>query len=197
MKFTLILSILLGFFACSKKVKPVAEKLAEVSKPVVIPQKSKDIVINSNWSGDFSKMKTRAYSSFPEKLEADVVFGFKRGACYGKCPAWEIKIYNDGFVGYYGSRNVEKIGFFTSKIDKKQFDYLVALASEYKITSMNAEYPIKEKWIVDLPLMTTYVALKESKKLIITNYDAPKQLIEFESKIEAAIKGLEFVKVGE
>jgi hypothetical protein len=197
MKYLIFISVFLLIFACSKKIKPVA---APENPPVVtipeVPIKQKDVsTANNNWLGDFNKTKTRPFSNFPSVLENELVFGFKRGACYGKCPSWEVKIYNDGFVGYYGSINIDKIGYFTGKIDKKQFDYLVELAKEYKMTGLNAEYPDKNKWIMDLPLTTTYVALKDSKKLIITNHDAPKMLIEFETKLESIIKGLELKKV--
>ena len=47
--------------------------------------------------------------AIPDGIEANLLVSFSRGACFGKCPAYEVKVFEDGTATYVGK------GFVTDR----------------------------------------------------------------------------------
>ena len=89
--------------------------------------------------------------------EALVYFG--KTACLGKCPVYDIYVYNDGTVDYNGLKNVHKKGNFKTKISAKKLE-------EIKSEIKKIDFSTVDKKVRDLP--NTIIKFN-GEKLIVKN----------------------------
>jgi len=59
----------------------------------------------------------------------------ERTGCYGTCPIYIIKIFNNGAVKYFGSGFVEKLGKHTWTLSQNKIDKLENLLNEFNYKS--------------------------------------------------------------
>jgi len=109
-----------------------------------------------------------------------LVISLEKTACFGTCPIFKIKIYNNGEAIFEGKKFVKKIGLIKFKINQKEIQKILAKARNIKFTKMLNEYTER---ITDLP--TTYIQIKEKK--IKDYYGAPKKLKDLEKLIEEIV----------
>ena len=50
------------------------------------------------------------------------LFEMKKNPCFGKCPAYKLVIYENGLVSFDGKRFVTKMGMYTKKLTKREFE---------------------------------------------------------------------------
>ena len=124
-------------------------------------------------------------------LNTDTLLFYRRSACFGFCPTFDFTIYQNGIVKYDGIQHVDHLGtayrlatdswWVSVKSELRKFDF-------YKLAPV---YPIEpELYIPDLP--HTIITLKETgtRKSVIDNHHAPKELKDFEIFIEAHFQEL-------
>jgi len=122
-----------------------------------------------------------------------VVVGLKRDACYGKCPAFELKLYNDGTMKYYGKANVQNIGYFIAYTGKETVVDIQARAEAIGYFGLNSQYPSSGKpQIYDLPQTTTFVKIDKREHRIANRHDSPSTLFKFENYIESLVENLDW-----
>jgi len=114
-----------------------------------------------------------------EKLNK-LTISLEKTACFGTCPVFKIKIFNNGDAIFEGKKFVKKKGLIKFKISQKEIQKILAKARNIKFTKMLNEYSEK---ITDLP--TTYIQIKEKK--IKDYYGAPKKLKDLEKLIEEIV----------
>lgn len=180
MKNTLILFILIACLACSKK------KVEKIT-PIKI---DKETVVIKQDSTQTSAPKNVPKAQIPEGTEANLVAKIKRTPCYGKCPVFTIELYNNGLVKYNGVAFVEKKGAFTAKASQEFIKQIQDKALSIKYLSFENKYPIAPVAIADLPITTTYIRIGDAGKQIIDNFDAPRELIDFENWLEQEFEKL-------
>ncbi|MEL6926588.1 MAG: DUF6438 domain-containing protein [Bacteroidota bacterium] len=117
--------------------------------------------------------------------------------CYGRCPVFEVRVYSDGVVEFFGKANVNLIGHYKAKADQLFIDKLMQSASKAGYQQLESYYPADSKRIPDLPNVITYVLLDNQEKSITNNYMAPEALISFEQEFERLINTLVYDRVGE
>lgn len=84
--------------------------------------------------------------------------------CFGKCPTYEMKIYQNGLVEFIGQSHVEKIGTYTKSIPTKEVESLIDLFKEKDFFAFDDKYSAE---MTDFP--TTYTTF---------NYDGKSKTIE-------------------
>jgi hypothetical protein len=117
-------------------------------------------------------------------INTNLVAKINRTPCYGKCPVFTIELYNNGLVKYNGVAFVEKKGSFTAKANQEFMKQIQDKALSIKYLSLENKYPIAPITIADLPITTTYIRIGDAGKQIIDNFDAPRELIDFENWLE-------------
>ena len=128
----------------------------------------------------------------PEGTDVNLVAKIKRTPCFGKCPVFTVELYNNGTVKYNGVAFVEKKGNFVAKANSELVQQIQSKALSIKYLSFENKYPIAPVAIADLPTTTTYVRIGDVGKQISNNFDAPRELIEFENWLEQEFNKLDW-----
>ena len=76
---------------------------------------------------------------------------------------------------------VDKKGIFTAKVTPEFIAKIQSKALSIKYLSFENKYPIAPVVIADLPTTTTFIRIGEEGKQITDNFDAPRELIDFEN----------------
>ena len=116
-------------------------------------------------------------SSSTYEIQKKVIISLNKTACFGTCPVYKIKIYNNQSAIFEGVKFVEKEGSYNFKISKKEINTILKKAKKINFQKMEDEYT---ELITDLP--TTYIMI--NNKQIKDYYGAPKELKELEEIIE-------------
>lgn len=119
------------------------------------------------------------------------VAGFGKTACFGKCPVFQVKFFSDGKVTWYGQLNVERKGWYESKVDKEKLKEIRDKAHAIKYWDFAAAYPTGYK-VADLPSTVTYIRAGDTEKSVVNTHQAPAELEEFEDYLEGIINGLDW-----
>jgi hypothetical protein len=171
--------------SCSKK---KAEKTTATpiknEAPDVVKEKPTEVI---------AKPQTATKVQIPNGIDENLIAKIKRTPCFGKCPVFTIELFNNGVVKYTGMAYVERKGNFTAKVSPEFIKNIQDKALSIKYLSLENKYPIAPVVIADLPTTTTYIRIGNEGKLINDNFDAPKELIEFESWLEHAFDKVEWV----
>jgi hypothetical protein len=116
-------------------------------------------------------------SSSTNGIQKKLIISLNKTACFGTCPVYKIKIYNNQSAIFEGVKFVEKEGSYNFKISKKEINTILNKAKKINFQKMEDEYT---ELITDLP--TTYIMI--NNKQIKDYYGAPKELKELEEIIE-------------
>ena len=170
--------------SCSKK---KAEKTTETTlKTEAVPPK-KDLPTEV-----MTQPKSATTVKIPEGTDVNLIAKIKRTPCYGKCPVFTIELFKDGLVKYNGDAYVDKKGSFTAQASPEFIQQIQAKAQSIKYLSFENKYPIAPVVIADLPVTTTYIRIGDVGKQITDNFDAPRELIDFENWLEHAFDKLDW-----
>ncbi|MBK8565101.1 MAG: hypothetical protein IPN76_17625 [Saprospiraceae bacterium] len=123
------------------------------------------------------------------KEKAHQVVGFQKTACFGKCPAYQVKFYNDGKATWYGQFNVERMGWHEATVSKDVLTAIKQKVSEIRYLDFAQQYPTNNR-VADLPSTVTYIRIGDIEKMVVNTYQAPAELEAFEEYLEGIINGL-------
>jgi hypothetical protein len=117
----------------------------------------------------------------------------QRTACFGTCPVYTVRIYEDGLVEYTGTRFVKLAGAQSWHIEPAAVRALVAEIDKAGFFEMRDEYTAP---VTDQP--TTYVTVISGgrHKSIKDYFNAPPALEEIEQRIDEVSGVLRYVKGG-
>lgn len=93
-----------------------------------------------------------------------------RGACYGRCPIYSIKVFPDGLLQYYGKRFVTKEGLFEKRLSPNEVAPVFENMQTYRIDTTKDNYNVP---IADLPTLTIAYSYKGQKRKIINAQFGP------------------------
>lgn len=118
-------------------------------------------------------------AEFRDVEKGDSLFAYiRRGACYGNCPTYELKIYNSGFAELNGIRAVELLGEYSTTISKDKMRALIAKAKSIGYFEMEDAYD--NDMITDLPETKTSIVIDGKRKAIRRRYKYPQEILSFE-----------------
>jgi len=181
-----LIIVLLLFAACSPKTSTTLtdrQPQWETETPVEAPKVEEESPKETVKKGEFEKNVVPAAPV--------VVVGLKREACYGKCPAFELKLYSDGTIKYHGKSYVKNIGYFMAYTGKEMVLDIQTRAETMGYFGLNSQYPSSDKsQIYDLPQTTTFVKIDNREHRITNRHDSPPALFKFENYIESLIENL-------
>ncbi len=132
---------------------------------------------------------------FKDVAKGDSLFAsLERTVCYGRCPVYEIKIYNSGDVIYHGKRFVEREGKYKTKISKQQMLKFIEVAKRIGYMDMKDKY---DGPITDLPATITSIVIDGKRKTVYKRYNAPTALKEFEKLFDDLLTSQKWVKIND
>lgn len=175
MKTNLLLAFLLvatTFVACNRK---SVSKTQQNPAPPPVEAPENDTPLEGETSGE-------------EKVYQ--FLGFKKTPCYGTCPVYEVKIFSDGQVTWHGKRNVERTGWYESRVSREVLNQIREKVFEADFLALENQYPVSEPKVADLPSTITYVRIGDMEKFVTNTHDAPEQLLTFEQYLQNLIDGL-------
>ena len=175
--------LLLTTVACAKK------NSAKVTKTTTT--KEMPVVKNENIA-DKKTVPNDAITQTDNPNEVKLIAKIKRTPCYGKCPVFTIELFSNGVAHYSGLAFVDKKGKFKTTVTPDFIKQIQSKALEIKYLSLQEKYPTTPSAIADLPTTTTFIRIGNDSKQIIDNYDAPRELIDFENWLEQAFNKLEW-----
>ncbi len=115
------------------------------------------------------------------------LISIERTGCFGKCPVYRAVIMSDGTASYEGTRDVEKKGKHTAKINCKSFNALIKQAGEIKFLEFADKYPTDARLIADLPALNISFNDGKTTKKVLGKQAAPPAYYEFGKAIDAAL----------
>ena len=127
-----------------------------------------------------SSCRTKALAQKSEvqqkKETKELLIEMSKTMCFGRCPVYEIRIYDDGSCMYTGKLNVEKIGSYTKTIEADELRALQNAFEENKFMEMKDEYVAQVS-----DISTTWISFTKGKKSkkIKDLIGAPKALKDF------------------
>jgi hypothetical protein len=101
----------------------------------------------------------------------EAIITYSKSRCFGRCPVYDLYIFNDGKILYKGIENVSKTGTYQSTINLEELDRIKLLLNNLDIQSN------QNKLIRDMPVTTlifngtktTYNETKIPENLKIVN----------------------------
>lgn len=169
-KLILVLSILFCLFSCQSK---------------------KDTASTSSTNVQIDSEKLEY--EFWNVSENDSLFAsINKGMCFGQCPAYSMKIYNNGLVNYNGKSFVDKEGSYSMRIEKEQMLLFVEKAKEIKYMEMDNLYDNKN--ITDLPSISSSIVINKTRKSINRRFGYPREILEFEQLFDDLLSSDKWIK---
>lgn len=123
------------------------------------------------------------------------IAGLSSTGCYGKCPVFEYKVFNDGRVTYFGRNYVEKMGVYEATLPPQLVSQITSYADLVGFFQMAELYPNKSKDIVELPSTISFVRKNGQKKTVTNRYGAPRALEDFETFFLNIMKSLSWRRI--
>jgi len=121
-----------------------------------------------------------------------VIFEQKKTPCFGTCPVYELKIYDNRTAEIMASQNLDIKGHYLSKIPEERFEALKKAFDESNFFKYKDQYTSN---ITDLP--TTYITYRkgEKEKTIQDYHGAPVSLKELEKMLHNLVLELSWEEV--
>jgi hypothetical protein len=145
----LLLSLSLVLFSCKKKKDTVS-----TPTPVETPVVAVDVV------------------EIPVANDQDTLIYYRRGACFGMCPIFDMVVYKNGRAVYHGKNYVDRIGDYQTNIDLAALQKIKSVADQIGYFSLQESYD--NPHVTDLPTTVTIIADENGKlKSVANRYKGP------------------------
>jgi len=133
------------------------------------------------------KVNSSDKAEFKNVSKDDSLFAYiRRGACFGKCPTYELRIYNSGYTELNGIRFVDLIGEYTTTISKEKMRAFVEKAKSIGYMEMEDVYD--NEMVTDLPEMQTSIVINGIRKAVRRRYNFPQEIVSFEKLFDALLE---------
>lgn len=127
--------------------------------------------------------KTNQLLNLNQKIE---IIGMNKSACFGYCPRYEFKVYNDRSISFNGLSDTNADGYHTAILGKDEFNKLVKKFNKANLHLL-ADNHIDTS-IADAQITTYYYANGEYAKTITRNIKIPAGMEPLENDLIDIIK---------
>jgi len=112
----------------------------------------------------------------------DIVFMLKKGGCFGTCPIYTFRIYNNRYAEFIGKQHAHLSGTWSKVISKDSYKALKEAFKEANFSEFQDNY---ESNIPDLPLIKISYYSKESKKTVTGKRERPEPVHKLQFLLES------------
>lgn len=124
--------------------------------------------------------------------EKDLMISIETTPCMGDCPVYCLEIFRNGMVAYEGKEYVEKIGYYSGRISRKELKQLRFAFEEADFFSLEDEYV--EPW-TDLSTTFIYYSDGPRQKKIKDYSGAPEALKELEKRVLKVVDSIDWTRL--
>jgi len=114
------------------------------------------------------------------------VLEYSKGGCRGKCPIFDLTVYEGGWMIFNGKMWTKQVGEATSQLSEEEFATLQADCQKANLWTKKAGYGMN---IMDAPTTTIHFYEKDRDKAIEWRIRAPEELTTLSGKIMKIIMG--------
>ena len=137
---------------------------------------------NSNELTNFNDLNSLEQNQFPPLIK------MKKTPCFGKCPYFEVSIFNDGSIRYEGFKFVDMMGVYTSQINKKKIALIEDYIRQSDFFSLDEIYDAR---VTDLPSIIIEVNLNGRYHKVKGRYRIPDNFKMFTKFIDNLLLGVD------
>lgn len=112
----------------------------------------------------------------------DIVFTLKKGGCYGSCPVYTMRIYNNMYTEFIGKSHTNKIGTHAKMLTKSEYEDLTNKFDSADFFSFDEVY---ESEIADLPSATITYQKGQLRKSVSGKMERPEAVHKLQFAMEA------------
>jgi hypothetical protein len=131
-------------------------------------------------------------SAETNQLEEIPVFSMQRGYCFGTCPVFDFKIYENGRATYTGTANVANVGNYAAENVLVLRDSILNAAENIGFIMLLDSYD--NQFITDLPATTYSLKVDDRQKVVVCRFSCPEQLIDFGNQVQRWIEAVKWGK---
>ena len=186
-----LLFIFLLMFGCAPK---SGDKLTKNS-PVPVPAEEIPTVLDTVDRIDEALTGVQVEPIITQKNR--VIATLKTTPCYGKCPVYELKFWENQYVVRRGYAHTDNIGRYEAKLPGKVAEEIRKRAEMSGLYEMENRYPNYGEFLEDYPSVIVHVFDAEKEKRIVDIYDAPQGLKDFENYLLSVTKNLVWTEIEE
>lgn len=141
--------------------------------------------VSQPWPDESEEQKNRILKGVVDSL----FFKIERTSCFGRCPTYEISVFNSGYVLYHGKRNVKLIGFYQAFIGEEQLKLILQKAQEADFFNLDEKY---DGNMTDVPSTITVLQQNDNVKLVVDRVRGPEQLKQFQREMDELLFNLDY-----
>ncbi len=113
-----------------------------------------------------------------------------RTGCFGYCPVYYIKVFEDGNAYLSGLRHLPLIGEYKAKISNELVQEIRCKALDIGFYDFDNTYPDESVVIYDLPSVITTISSCNTRKTIEDRHPSPDALRDFEEWLTTKLMNL-------
>jgi hypothetical protein len=198
----ILLGLALVLGACSPATPAVSSDQQPTavieSATVTLPEPSPTVVVENTTVGQEATATAESTEVNTPTGQTGVIITLERTACYGTCPIYTLKIYDDGKVVYNGQDFVTVKGEQNGSITADQLKELVADFQKVDYFNLPDQYTAP---VTDLPTTITSFSF-DGKTKTVSNYGgclsgspekAPQALCDLEKKIDTLTNSAQWI----
>ncbi|MDF1699007.1 MAG: DUF6438 domain-containing protein [Saprospiraceae bacterium] len=107
-----------------------------------------------------------------------------KGACFGRCPVYELKIYHKGYVTFLGLQNTKNLGLFERKLSKQDYKDVIKAFEKLDFD----KYPDNfDSRIPDLPEIKIGFHNGSKFRIVTGKENRPEDLMQAQFELEKII----------
>ncbi len=127
-----------------------------------------------------------AQAAVPPSNPADsLLCRYERTPCFGRCPVFELTIYQSGYAVYQGKNFVDLIGFYHTTLSAASLQKISAVATEIGYFGFQEVYD--NAYVTDLPTIYTELQISGERQRVMARYQAPEGLQRLYTALDEAI----------
>jgi len=109
--------------------------------------------------------------------------------CFGKCPEFRLKVFENGKLTYEGIKNIEHIGLHMTLIEES---LILPLARKAKAIGFEQ---LREEYLLQIPDMAQFEISYAGKTVKFHRRNAPEELLEIKKELDGLISRSKWEKV--
>lgn len=146
-----------------------------------------------NLKAERAERKAEAANAAAPADSAEIpVFSMQRGYCFGTCPVFEFKLFDDGTAFYTGTANVTNIGTFQAQNTQALRDSILSAAENIGFIMLLDSYD--NQFITDLPATSYTLKVDDRQKVVVCRFECPKSLVDFGNRVQMWVEAVDWEK---
>ena len=187
MRILVILMLILSLGCKSKKEATSTKEPIEVKQADAKPTMEEN-ADETSMDKNSAKQVVNKQIDFPD----NAIAGIQRTACFGKCPIYKLRVYDNGTAELHAENWLDKEGDFIATVDQERFEKLMQKAEEIGYFGLANVYDSES--VTDLPSTITTMRREDELKQVVNRYQGPEKLDKFEKYFDELYLNLDWKK---